>query len=193
MKAVILLATLKKEGLSNTGVLSEFLSGHFQKAGISCEIVRLVDHPVLPGTFHDMGPGDGWPAIREKILAAQIVIFATPVWWGNQSSELQRVIERMDAFHDEIMAGKPSRLEGKAGGVVITGDSDGAQHIIANVFNFFNAVGITVPPYASLSVLWEGQAKGKSPSREELMEKYEQEYAKTAETMVRQLKGAVRP
>lgn len=192
MKAIILLATLKKTGLSNTEVLSEFLAGYFRKANIDCNIIRLVDHPIFPGTLHDMGPGDGWPAIREQILEAQILVFATPVWWSNQSSELQRVIERMDAFHDEIMDDKPSRLEGKAGGVVITGDSDGAQHIIANVFNFFNAVGISIPAYASLSVLWEKHAKGQETSREELLKKYETDYAKTAEKMVAQLRSAVR-
>ena len=84
-------------------------------------------------------------------------------------------------------AGEPSPLEGKLGAVVITGDSDGAQHIIANICNFFNAVGLLVPPYATLSVLWERQAKGKTPSREELMEKYEKDYAVTADRLVRQL------
>jgi hypothetical protein len=70
------------------------------------------------------------------------------------------VVERLDNINDEILEGKPSRLENKVGGIVITGDSDGAQHIIADVANFFNALGVILPPYATLSVMYQGQAKG---------------------------------
>jgi multimeric flavodoxin WrbA len=187
MKAIILLATLKKEGLSNTEELSEFFAAYLRKQDVGCQIIKLVTHNILPGTYSNMGEGDDWPEILKQILQADILIFATPIWWGNQSSEMQRVIERLDELHDEIMEGKKSKLEGKTGGIIITGDSDGAEHIIANVSNFFNAVGILLPPYATLSVLWEGQAKGAKTTREELLKKYQKEYAKTAETMVNQL------
>ena len=187
MKATILLGTLKKTGLSNTETLCEFLSGRMESQGVRTETVKLVEHDVLPGTYSDMGEGDAWPGILEKVLGSEIVILATPIWWSNQSSLIQRVIERLDELHDEVMAGKPSRLEGKVGGVVITGDSDGAQHVIANLCNFFNAVGLLIPPYATLSVLWEGQAKDKNPSKEELLRKYEADYAETADKMIRQL------
>lgn len=187
MKATILLGTLKKNAPSNTATLSDFLAGRMQRRGIEVETVRLVDHNILAGTYSNMGEGDEWPAILDKVLASEILILATPIWWNNQSSETQRVIERLDALHDEILAGKPSRLGGKVGGIVITGDSDGAQHVIANISNFFNAVGLLLPPQATLSVLWEGQAKGKDTSRSELMQKYEKEYASTADKMIEQM------
>ncbi|HEY8919489.1 MAG TPA: flavodoxin family protein [Chitinophaga sp.] len=187
MKAIILLGTLKKEGLSNTAVLSEFFKEKLQQKNVECEIIQLVNENILPGTYTNMGAGDAWPAILEKLAAAQLIIFATPIWWGNHSSEIQKVIERLDNIHDEILAGKPSRLANKAAGIIITGDSDGAQHIIGNISNFLNAIGLVLPPYASLSVLWEGQKKGAAPTREQLMEKYEKEYSKTAATMVEQL------
>lgn len=187
MKAVILQGSLKKDGLSNTQVLSEFLAGFFQKQQIETSIIKLVDYNILSGTYSDMGPGDEWPTILEQLLQADIIIFATPIWWNNQSSLIQQVIERLDELHDEIMSGKPSRLEGKMGGIVITGDSDGAQHVIANLSNFFNAIGLILPPYATLSVLWEKQAKGEKTSREELLQKYEKDYASTGEKMVNQL------
>jgi multimeric flavodoxin WrbA len=187
MKATILLGTLKRSGLSNTETLCEFLSGRMEREGIRSELIKLVEHRILPGTYSDMGEGDEWPNILRRVLDSDIVILATPVWWGNQSSEIQKVIERLDELHDEVMAGKSSRLEGKAGGIVITGDSDGAEHIIGNLCNFFNAVGLLIPPYATLSVLWERQAKGKDPTREELLKKYESDYAETADKMIRQL------
>ena len=187
MKAIILLGTLKKEGISNTEVLSEFLIGFLVKQGVETKIIKLVEHSIWPGTYSNMGEGDEWPAILEQLLESDIIIFASPIWWNNQSSEIQRVIERLDELHDEILSGKESKLHGKVAGIVITGDSDGAQHIIANLSNFYNAIGLLLPPYATLSVLWEKQAKGKDTSREELMEKYKKDYTETAEKMVKQM------
>lgn len=186
MKSVILLATLKKEGLSNTQVLSEFLATHLKKQNAEVEIIRLVQHNIQPGTYNEMGAGDEWPFILAKIIASDIIIFATPIWWSNVSSEMQKVIERLDAVHDEILAGKPSRLDGKVGGIVITGDSDGAQHVIANIANFYNAIGLVFPP-STLSVMYPGQAKGAKTTRKGLWKKYEEEYASTAQKMANQL------
>lgn len=187
MKAIILLGTLKKSGLSNTETLCDFLSDRMRNAGVECETIKLVDYDIPPGTYSNMGAGDQWPGILQRILDADILALATPIWWDNQSSLIQRVIERLDELHDKVLAGEPSPLEGKVGGIVITGDSDGAQHIIGNLCNFFNALGVLIPPYATLSVLWERQAKGADPSREELLGKYEADYAESADRMIRQL------
>ncbi|MDQ3022433.1 MAG: NAD(P)H-dependent oxidoreductase [Bacteroidota bacterium] len=187
MKAIILLGTLKKEEPSNTEVLSDFLADHFKKHKIESTIIKLLNYNILPGTYSNMGEEDQWPDILEQLFKADIIIFATPIWWNNQSSEIQKVIERLDEIHDEIMKGKKSKLEGKVGGILITGDSDGAQHIIANLSNFFNAVGLIFPPYCSLSVLWKGQEKGAKTTRKKLLEKYKKDYSKPAETMVKQI------
>ena len=187
MKALILVATLKKEGLSNTQTLSEFLATKMRAEKVDVEMVRLAERSILPGTYSNMGEGDQWPQILESVLAADIVIFATPIWWNNMSSLMQRVVERLDELHDRVMNGDPSGLEGKAAGIVITGDSDGAQSVIASLANFFNAIGLNLPPFATLSVLWSGQAKGKNTTRDELLAKYENEYAKTADKMIKQL------
>ena len=187
MKATTLLATLKNTGLSNTETLCEFLAGRMKRAGIMCETIKLVDYEIPAGTYSDMGGGDEWPGILDKVLESDILILATPVWWSNQSSLMQRVIERLDELHDKLLEGKPSGLEGKVAGIVITGDSDGAQHIIGNLSNFCNAVGVLIPPYATLSVLWDRQAKSKTPSKNELLRKYESEYGETADRMIAQL------
>jgi multimeric flavodoxin WrbA len=192
VNAILLLGTLKKSGLSNTETLCEFLSRRMEGHGIRSEILKLVDYRILPGTYSDMGTGDEWPGILEKILDSDIVILATPIWWDNASSLIQRVVERLDELHDMVLAGKPSPLDGKVGGIVITGDSDGAQHIIGNLGNFFNALGLLLPPYATISVLWERQAKGADPTKEELLRKYESDYAGTADRMIRQLLEQVR-
>ena len=42
--------------------------------GIRCETVKLVEHDILPGTCSDMGEGDEWPRILEKILATEMLL-----------------------------------------------------------------------------------------------------------------------
>lgn len=187
MKALILLATLKKEEPSNTEALTEFLVNRLEKKGVACETIKLVNAHIFPGTYYNMGQGDAWPGIFDKLIAADILIFATPIWWGNHSSELQKVIERLDNVHDDIIAGNRSPLQDKVGGILITGDSDGAEHIIGNIANFLNSIGVLLPPYCTLSVLWEGQKKGAIRPKADLMVKYEAEYAQTADRMIVQL------
>jgi multimeric flavodoxin WrbA len=187
MKAIILLGTLKKDGLSNTATLCEFLTDRMQREDIECETINLVDYEIPPGTMSDMGSGDEWPGILGRILDSDIIIFATPIWWSNQSSLVQRAIERLDELHDKVMNGEPSGLEGKVGGIVITGDSDGAQEVIGHICNFCNGVGLLIPPYGTMSVLWDRQAKSAEPTKQELMEKYRSDYTKTADRMIEQL------
>ena len=54
-------------------VLDE-LAGH----GVLGETIRVVDHDVRPGVASDMGDGDEWPAIRERVIAADILVLSTP-------------------------------------------------------------------------------------------------------------------
>lgn len=187
MKAVILLGTLKKEELSNTETLSEFFADYLKKEKIEVEIIKLVNQNILAGTYTNMGEGDAWPGILEKLIAAEIIIFATPVWWGSHSSEIQKVIERLDHIHDGILQTGKSGLDGKIGGIIITGDSDGGEQIIGIISNFLNAIGILLPPYATITVLSQQQAKDKKPAKEELIQLYKKEYAKNAEKMLKQI------
>jgi multimeric flavodoxin WrbA len=130
---------------------------------------------------------DDWAAIFEKILAADIIIFATPVWWGVQSSLIQRVIERLDEIHDQFMESGRSSLTNKLVGIVVTGDSDGAEHIIGNLANFFVALGLTFPPFGSLTVLWPGLAKNSDKSKEEIWRYFEDTYSSTSKKAAQNL------
>jgi multimeric flavodoxin WrbA len=154
MKAIFLLATLKKSPeISNTEALCHLLMQELQKNKVEGEIVKLVEHNIPPGLKTNMGPGDDWPQILDKVLASDILIFATPIWWGIQSSLMQRIIERMDELNDELLETGKSEFANKIGGVVITGAEDGAQHIIGNLCNFMSWNGLTIPPACSLSFL----------------------------------------
>lgn len=187
LKALFLVGTLKsKSDVSNTRLLSEFLAKHLKSKEVESDIVHLADYNILPGVYTTIDKDD-WPMIFDKILASDIVIFATPVWWGNQSSLIQRVIERLDEIHDEFMKNGKSRMTNKVAGIVVTGDSDGAEHIIGNLANFFIALGFTVPPFGTLTVLWSGLRKHSDKSKEEILRYYEDNYSSTAEKAAQNL------
>jgi multimeric flavodoxin WrbA len=46
---------------------------------VTGESVRLVDLDIKPGVEKDMGDGDAWPGVRKKMLAADILLVATPI------------------------------------------------------------------------------------------------------------------
>ncbi|HMJ18049.1 MAG TPA: flavodoxin family protein [Gemmatimonadaceae bacterium] len=189
LNAIFLLATLKhKRGggeFSHTEVLSELVIEQLNEYNVESEIVRLADHDIKPGTRLNMGKGDEWPKIAQEILAADIIIFATPIWWGNQSSLMQRTIERLDELHDELRETGTSRLTNKVGGIVITGEEDGEQHITGNISNFLLNLGVTLPPQCSVS--YKGEYK--KATKASLAKKFrtEKSTADAAETMARNL------
>lgn len=155
--ALVVTCTLKASPAESSsevmgGQLSDFLTEH----GVACESVRAVDHAILPGVEKDMGAGDGWPALREKVLAADILVFVTPTWRGQHSSVAQRVLERLDAELSETDAEGRLILFDKVAVAAVVGNEDGAHHITAILFQALNDVGFTVP--AQGSVYWNGEA-----------------------------------
>jgi multimeric flavodoxin WrbA len=187
LKAIILVGSLKSASEeSNTLILSHFLVNHFSDSDTECETIRLADYNIKPGTCTKVD-SDDWPIILKKILDSDIVIFATPVWWGIQSSPIQRVIERLDELHDEIMETGKSRLVNKVAGIIVTGDSDGAEHIIGNLANFFIALGLTIPPFGTLTVLWTGFAKKSDKNKAEKLKYLEDNYTSTAKKAAQNL------
>jgi multimeric flavodoxin WrbA len=146
MRAFAINCTLKPSPeQSNTDALLEILLGGLQKEGVEVETVRAVDHDIKPGVESDMGEGDEWPPIRQKIVNAEILVIATPTWLGKPSSVCQRVMERMDAMLSETDdEGRPIAYN-RVAGVVVTGNEDGAHHVIAETAGSLIDIGFTVP------------------------------------------------
>jgi multimeric flavodoxin WrbA len=146
MRALILNATLKgSPETSNTEALARVLMAQLEAEGVSTDMVRLVDLDIKPGVKTDEGPGDAWPGIYEKIYAADILVIATPTWLGQMSSVAKRALERMDAILSETDDEGRSIVMGKVAGVVVTGNEDGAHHIVATVSQALIDIGYTVP------------------------------------------------
>ena len=147
LKALYLSCTLKPSPEpSNTEALAQVLITEMANHGVESEMVRLVNLDIKPGVKSDMGPGDDWPAVRERILAADILVMVTPTWFGQASSVCHRALERMDAMLSETTPEGLPVAYGKAAGVVITGNEDGAHHIVGTVSQCLIDTGFTMPP-----------------------------------------------
>lgn len=146
MKVLILNCTLKPSPeTSSTEALARIVMAELEKQKATVEMIRLVDLNLKPGVRTDEGKGDDWPAVHEQIMAADILIMATPIWLGQMSSVCLRALERMDAFFEETDdSGRPVAF-GKVAGVVITGNEDGAHHIVATVCQGLIDMGFTIP------------------------------------------------
>ena len=143
---------------SSTQVLLEQLMDALKEHGASGDIVRAVDHNIKPGVSSDEGEGDDWPALRQRVVNADILVMATPIWLGQPSSVAKRVMERMDAFLDERDDKGRMPSYGKVGIVVVVGNEDGAHHVAAELIQAMTEVGFTCPPGSV--TYWVGEAQG---------------------------------
>ncbi len=141
---------------SSTQKLTDEVLAALEKHGVAGGTVRVVDHDVRPGVEKDMGDGDAWPGIRDRLLAADILLLATPTWVGHASSVCQRVLERLDAEISETDDEGRPLMAGKVAVVVAVGNEDGAHKIVADLFQALNDIGFTIPSQGS--VYWNGEA-----------------------------------
>jgi len=162
LKALLLNCTLKKSPAeSNTQALMDRVIEVLESLDTECESVRVVDRNVPFGVSSDMGGGDEWPRILDKVLAADILILGMPIWFGVRSSVAQLVIERLDGTYNTTNDVGQYPLYNTVGGVVVTGNEDGAHDCASNTLFNLSHLGCTIPPNAD--TYWLGSA-GPGPS-----------------------------
>lgn len=161
LNVLVLNASLKHGAdASNTGELADLVIEKMREHKVAAETIRLSDKNLPVGLGFRESPDDDWPGIVDRIKRADIVIFATPIWWGGRSSLMQRVIERMDAFDEEAMEGGRSVLLNKVAGIVITGSEDGAQATLGSIMEVLTFMNFTLPP--ECCAYWVGEV-GQDP------------------------------
>ncbi|WP_249521313.1 flavodoxin family protein [Microbacterium sp. ER1] len=157
LTALAISCTLKPSPASSSSdLLARQLLDALAEHGVTGDLVRAVDLDIRPGVKKDMGDGDQWPALRQRVLDADILVFVTPTWMGQHSSVAQRVLERLDAELSETdEQGRPILFD-KVAIAGVLGNEDGAHHISAILFQALNDIGYTIP--AQTSVYWNGEA-----------------------------------
>ena len=167
LTALALNGTLKpgsSDEPSSTERMLRLVFDGLKEHGVEGEIVRLADHDIKPGVTSDEGEGDAWPALRRRILAADILIVGTPIWLGQPSSVCKRALERMDAFLSETDEQGRMVSYGRVAAVAAVGNEDGAHHVSAALFQALNDVGFSLAPNAV--AYWVGEAMGEIDFRD---------------------------
>lgn len=126
--------------------------------GVAVSHARVADHVIKPGVKADEGDGDEWPALRRRVLDANILVLASPIWMGQPSSVAKCVLERMDAFLGEIDKQDRYPTFGRVAIVAVVGNEDGAHHVTAELYQALADVGFSIP--GGSSAYWVGEAMG---------------------------------
>jgi len=163
LKALILNCTLKKSPrISNTQALINKAVALFAEHNVNAETIRVVDYYIPFGISSKEDEKDEWPVILIKIKSCDILVIGSPIWFGVRSSVAQLVFERLDGTYNEANP-KTGQfpLYGKVGGVIVTGNEDGAHNVASNTLFNLSHLGCTIPP--NVDTYWIGMA-GPGPS-----------------------------
>ena len=166
LRAVFINCTLKRSpDQSHSQGLADRSIDIMRKQGVQVDVIRAVDHDIPPGVYPDMTEHgwerDEWPAIFARVMAANILVLATPIWLGEKSSVCTKVIESLYGNSAELNDRGQYAYYGRVGGALITGNEDGIKHCAMNILYSLQHLGYTIPPQADAG--WIGEA-GPGPS-----------------------------
>lgn len=155
----------KSPGISHTERLISLSQLLMEKHGVKTELIRAIDHDIATGVWPDMREhgwsSDEWPEIYKKVMDADILVLAGPIWLGDNSSQMKKIIERLYACSSLLNNKGQYAYYGKVGGCLITGNEDGIKHCSMNILYSLQHLGYTIPPQADAG--WIGEA-GPGPS-----------------------------
>jgi multimeric flavodoxin WrbA len=166
LSALFINCTLKPSPQrSHTRLLIDTSVSIMREQGVQCEVVRAVDHDIAFGVQPDMTEhgwdDDDWPALQDKVMAADILVLATPIWLGDKSSVCTQVVERLYGYSGKLNDDGQYAYYGRVGGTLVTGNEDGIKHVAMNVLYSLQHLGYTIPPQVDAG--WIGEA-GPGPS-----------------------------
>ncbi len=166
LKALFVNCTLKRSPeKSNTDGLIGISRDIMVKHGVEVSVLRAADHDIATGVWPDMtehgAESDAWPQLYQQVMDAQILVLCGPIWLGDNSSVMKRVIERLYACSSLLNDSGQYAYYGRVGGCLITGNEDGIKHCAMNVLYSLQHLGYTIPPQADAG--WIGEA-GPGPS-----------------------------
>ena len=170
LTALFVNTTLKPSPtLSHTSGLMAVPKAIMEKNGVTVDEIRTVDHVIAPGVYPDMTQDvtggnqerDDWPALAERVLAADILVIGTPLWLGEKSSEATKFVERLYSLSGQLNDRGQYVFYGRTAGVIVTGNEDGAKHAAMNLVYSLQHVGYSIPPNSDAA--WLGEA-GPGPS-----------------------------
>lgn len=110
MKKVLVISSTPRKGGNSERLAEQFLKGA-RDAGNVAEIIHLRDYNLgcCRGCYACAKTGrciqnDGMNSIAEKLTAADVILFATPVYFYTMSAQLKIMIDRLVPCYTKIRA-----------------------------------------------------------------------------------------
>lgn len=163
IKALVLNCSLKDSTQkSNTRALINEIVKIFDENRVETEVLRMADYTIGFGVTHEgVNEKDQWPEIFEKVKEADILLLGSPIWLGEQSSLATLVVERLYGGSSLTNEKGQYIYYNKVGGVVVTGNEDGAKNVSSYLIYALSHIGFTIPP--NVDTYWVVEA-GPGPS-----------------------------
>lgn len=141
MKIVAINGSPRGMGGTTGRLLEEVLAG-VAESGAELEIISLAETPIKPcvacDACHRLGLcpiPDEYEPIKEKLLAADALVLATPNYFFSVSAQLKSLFDRCNGL------AHCSSLEGKYTAVVVTSGSGDDQEVLRYIGRFANSLG----------------------------------------------------
>ena len=107
MKKVIVISTSLRKGSNSDMLADKFIEGAIA-GGHDVEKISLVGKEMkfcigclTCGTTHKCCIKDDVPAIMEKVLGADVVVWATPIYYYEMSGQMKTLIDRMNPMYSQ--------------------------------------------------------------------------------------------
>jgi putative NADPH-quinone reductase len=117
MRILALIGSPRKQG--NTDIMADEVLAGARSAGAVAAKIYLDDHHIRPiaevadnsRARDDPRNNDDFPGLLERFLAADIVVWSTPVYWQGPSAQMKCFLDRMSSYFNhpeyrERFAGK---------------------------------------------------------------------------------------
>lgn len=114
---------------------------------------KMCVHPCL---VTQVDGEDEMKKIYDGIIEADVVIFSTPIHWGNHSQLAQLIVERLNSLENAYSTHKQVVIKNKIAGIMVVGHEDGYQHVAGGLMNFLTCLGMIFPPHAYAA--WVGES-----------------------------------
>jgi multimeric flavodoxin WrbA len=146
MRALILDCTSAIAPDADVEIATKTMIESLQRFEVEVETLRILDADLEdPGE----GPDERWVELRDQILAADILLLASPATWlGQPSDEARKVLDGMGALLAGRDGGQVLAVNHVAG-VVVAGDRMGGEMVLSEVTAALTQLGFTIPGQAT--------------------------------------------
>ena len=152
----------------NTEILTRIALEEVQNEGIETELISLAEKKIKPcdgcRICRDTGKchiKDDFKSIYTKMVEADGIILATPVYFGAATPQIVSLISRCYAY-----SGEKRPFENKVGGPIVVARRAGHNFTFAQLMFFFMVTGMIVPGSTYWNIAF-GREKGEVTKDEE--------------------------